>query len=368
MKVLFQSRKTLFSAPGGDTIQLVKTKEFLERQGIIVDISIDLQPDVKGYDIVHVFNLMRGQETLTQILNAKKCNKPVALSTIYGLYTEYDRKARGGMLSRLFRILNPYQIEYVKVAGRALIGGELHAGSLKVLFGGYYNTLKKIVKNTDCFLPNSESEMQRVISDFSLVKPLYNVVPNAVDTGVFNPDSTIIDPDMLKYKDCILSVARIEGRKCQLELVKALKNTSYQLVLVGKVGKHNQDYYDLVKAEAADNVTFLNQIDHEKLPQLYKLAKVHALVSWMETPGLSSLEAGVMGTNIVATRYGDTYDYYKDYAYYCEPDNIESIKTAIDAAFNAPFDPGLRQMILENYSWNKTAEVTLDAYKKIITA
>jgi glycosyltransferase involved in cell wall biosynthesis len=367
MKILFQSRKTLFSASGGDTVQLLKTKEYLENLGIQVDISIELRPDVSKYDIVHVFNLMRGQETLVQVLNAKRYNKPVVLSTIYGLYTEYDRRARGGMMSRLFKVLNPYQIEYVKVAGRALVGGELHLGSLQVLIGGYYRTLKNIVKNTDCFLPNSESEMQRVIRDFDLKDPFYRAVPNAVDTKVFNPDTTVVDESMMIYKDCVLSVARIEGRKCQLELVRALKDSPYKLVLVGKAGKHNEHYYNQIKQEAGDNVFFLNQIDHEKLPQLYKIAKVHALVSWMETPGLSTLEAGVMGTNIVATKYGDTYDYFKDYAYYCDPDDIGSIRKAVDAAYNAPFDPGLQQMIRNDYNWHRTAEVTLEAYNKIVS-
>ena len=49
----------------------------------------------------------------------------------------------------------------------------------------------------------------------------------------------------------------------------------------------------------------------------------------METPGLSSLEAAAMGKNIVVTTKGDTYDYFEDYAFYCEPDDIESIKNAL---------------------------------------
>ena len=72
MNVLFQSRKTLFSAPGGDTTQILKTKEYLEKWGINVDISLDLTPDVSKYDIVHVFNLMRPQELYLQVKNAKK--------------------------------------------------------------------------------------------------------------------------------------------------------------------------------------------------------------------------------------------------------------------------------------------------------
>jgi glycosyltransferase involved in cell wall biosynthesis len=87
----------------------------------------------------------------------------------------------------------------------------------------------------------------------------------------------------------------------------------------------------------------------------------------METPGLSSLEAAVMGCNIVATKKGDTYDYFEDYAFYCEPDNVESIKTAIDQAYHAPFNPQLKNKILSSYTWEKTAEETLKAYEKTLT-
>lgn len=75
MKVLFQSRKTLFTAPGGDTTQVLKTREFLEKLGVSVDVSIELQPDVSGYDIIHVFNLMRPQDLYLQVENAKNTGK-----------------------------------------------------------------------------------------------------------------------------------------------------------------------------------------------------------------------------------------------------------------------------------------------------
>ena len=93
MKVLFQSRKTLFTVPGGDTTQILKTKEYLERLGVKVDISLDLEPCLESYDIVHVFNLMRPQELYLQVKNAKKQGKKVALSTIYGPYIEFEKKA-----------------------------------------------------------------------------------------------------------------------------------------------------------------------------------------------------------------------------------------------------------------------------------
>ena len=53
----------------------------------------------------------------------------------------------------------------------------------------------------------------------------------------------------------------------------------------------------------------LGELPHEDLAPYYASCKVHALVSWMETTGLSSLEAEVMGANLVITDKGDTRDY-----------------------------------------------------------
>lgn len=365
MKVLFQSRKTLFSVPGGDTIQILKTKEYLSKLGIQIDISRDLEPDLSGYDLVHVFNLMRPQEAYLQIKNARRHHKKVALSTIYGLYTEYERNARGGIVQRFANTLNPYQIEYLKVVARGIKNNEIHRGTLNILTRGYFRSLREIITMVDVLLPNSQSEMYRIRQDFNLNNPSYSIVPNAVDLQLFDYDKTYISDKVKKYIDCILCVSRIEGRKSQLNLVRALKGLPYHFVLIGKPAPNHIKYYDRVKQEAGDNVTFLDYIPHNELPEYYKAAKVHALVSWMETPGLSSLEAGVMKCNVVATKKGDTVEYFGDYAFYCEPRDINSIREAIINAYNTPFNEKFRQHILQNFTWSKAAAKTLEAYKKI---
>jgi len=73
-----------------------------------------------------------------------------------------------------------------------------------------------------------------------------------------------------------------------------------------------------------------------------------------------------MDCNVVVTHKGDTYDYFEDYAYYCEPDDIQSIKEAIDKAYNNSVNPKLKQKILDNYTWDKTAEATLKGYSMAI--
>jgi len=366
MKVLFQTRTNLYSAPGGDLIQIQKTKEYLEKLGIIVDISLEFEPDLTGYDIVHLFNLMDPQDIYLQCLNAKKQNKKIVLSTIYGLYTEYERKARGGFAQKLANFLTSYQIGYLKNIIRHYHENRFHKGVIKMLFRGYYGLMKDITSNVDVFLPNSISEMNRVASEFRLVNHKFEVVPNSIDKKTFDSSTINSTNKYEKFKGCIICAARIEGRKSTLNLIRAVKNTNYTLVLVGNESKNQKNYVDQVHAEAGENVVFLGSIPHEELKELYQVAKVHALVSWMETPGLSSLEAAVMGCNVVVTRKGDTEEYFEDFAFYCEPDDVSSIKKALDKAYSSPFKEELRNKILTNYTWEKAAESTLRGYNKTL--
>ncbi|MCD7899784.1 MAG: glycosyltransferase [Bacteroides sp.] len=366
MRILFQSRKTLFTAPGGDTTQILKTKEFLEKLGLNIDINLELEPDVSKYDIIHVFNLMRPQELYLQVRNAKKYGKKIALSTIYGPYTEFEKKARGGVLQFLNKFLSITQIEYLKVIARAILNREFSKGTSIYLLNGHKTLQRKIINQIDVFLPNSHSEMRRVENDFNITNKKYFSVPNAVDVKKFSYNSTLIDEENEKYRDCVLCVSRIEGRKNQLNIIKAVKDLPYQFVFIGKAGANFAKYLEECKSLSGNNIHFLGQIDHEKLPQFYKLAKVHILASWMETPGLSSLEAAVMRTNIVVTKKGDTEDYFKDFAYYCEPDDLGSIKEAVVKAYEAPFNIEFFKHIQNHFKWEDTASVTLEAYKSIV--
>ena len=219
---------------------------------------------------------------------------------------------------------------------------------------------------TDMLLPNSNSEIERIKRTFDLKSTNYILVPNAVDISKFDFEKTNVDKEIKKFTDCVLCVARIEGIKSQLNLVKAVRELPMKLILIGKPAPNYLKYYQKIKKEADNNVIILDHISHDKLPQYYKVAKVHALPSWFETTGLSSLEAGVMRCNLVISDKGDTKEYFKDFAYYCDPESVESIREAVIQAYENPINPKLKERIKENFNWEKTAEKTLEAYQKVL--
>ena len=368
--VLFQSRTTLFTVPGGDTVQITRTAQALRDLGCRVDVTIELEPDVGNYDLVHLFNLTRPQELLVQIRNARRQAKKTVLSTIYVDYSDYERNARQSYGRIASRVLPLSTLEYCKTIARAVKNGEFHYGTLRYLARGHRAAQREIIRSIDIFLPNSAHEMQRVSSDFpgALRKP-FVVVPNAVDAALFNTNQTGHPPAAAQCigTGVVLCVARIEGRKNQLNLILAMRYLPWKLLLIGKPAPNHRHYFEKVIKEAGANVQILGEVPHEELPKYYAAAKVHVLASWMETTGLSSLEAGAMGCNLVITDKGDTREYFGDAAFYCKPDSVESIRDAIVRAYSAPANVDLQERIRRDFTWKKAAEKTLEAYETILS-
>jgi glycosyltransferase involved in cell wall biosynthesis len=90
------------------------------------------------------------------------------------------------------------------------------------------------------------------------------------------------------------------------------------------------------------------------------------LPSWFETTGLASLEAGAMGCNLVVGKGGDTREYFKDLAWYCDAADQHTVEMALEHALNQENSPALRELILAEYTWQKAAEKTKEAYQKAL--
>ena len=357
MKVAFISRATLYTTPGGDTKQVDMTAKYLRTLGVDVDVCLTSDViDYDKYDLLHFFNIIRPADILGHV---EKTGTPYVVSTIFLDYGAFEKKARKGLMKWMNVFFSEDAIEYIKAIARWVKNGE-KIGSKKYLRWGHSKSIKYVAANSRILLPNSESEYRRLSKKYN-IEHNYHVIPNGIDDSVADRVSSRND----KYENAILCVARIEGRKNQLNLIRALNNTDYKVFIHGKPSPNNIGYYEQCKQEAADNIHFTTWLTEEELYQMYYSAKVHILPSYFETTGLSSLEAAVMGCNIVVTDKGDTKDYFKEDAWYCEPDDTKSIKEAIDAAYNAPYNKEFKERILRDYTWLRAAEETLAGYKKV---
>lgn len=367
MKILMQIRDNYLTGPGGDTVQLLKTKEFLERLNVNIDISTELEPDLSEYDLVHLFNLTRIQETYVQAQNAVKQHKPIALSTIYWPFNEINEDGFKGLRKIIYRILPSDRIESIKAIYKFLFRKERNKGCLQLIFGSYSKMQRWVIEHADICLPNAEGEMRKLEETFALKNLPYIVVPNAIDSFNVNEADSSQSTKYSKYKGYILCVARISRRKNQILLIDALENTEYKVLFVGKSSPGEMDYYQEFcnRISRTSKMEHIESIPNKELYLLYKECKVSVLPSWFETPGLVSLEAAAMGCNIAITDKGTTRDYFGDKAFYFELSK-DSILNKVQMAFDAPSDIELKQLVRTNYTWEKAAEQTLKAYKILI--
>ncbi|MDB5109056.1 MAG: hypothetical protein JWR67_170 [Mucilaginibacter sp.] len=353
MKVAIIARSTLYAVPGGDTVQAVQTAKQLEIIGITTEIRLSNELIAyEQYDLLHFFNIIRPADIL---YHSRKSRKPYVVSTILCNYSEYDKYHRKG-LSILFSNLSADSIEYLKTIARWLLGKD-HLSSLSYIWKGQRNSIIEILHKSAMILPNSESEYNRVVQTYTgNLKHL--VVPNGVNPKLFKHDPLINKDPYL-----VLCVARIEGLKNQLNLIKALNGTQFKLLIIGAYAPNQAAYYHHCRSIASSNIVFIDHIPQSALVKYYQQAKVHILPSWFETTGLSSIESALMGCNIVITDKGDAKEYFGGDAFYCDPAKPQSIYDAVLKASKAAFNEKLSEKILKHYTWEQAALQTQKAYQ-----
>jgi glycosyltransferase involved in cell wall biosynthesis len=356
MKVLFIARSTLFTSRGGDTVQVVNTAAQLSQEGVETDIRLTHEAiDYARYDLLHFFNVTRPADICYHI---RRSGKPFVVSPILVDYTQYDQYYRKGLSGLVFRLFPPHLHEYAKTIARWIKGTD-SIKTFSYIWKGQQKSIREIVSRASALLPNSAMERAQLSKLYP--SDTNRIVPNGINPGLFTYTRQVP-----KKSGLVLCVARIEGLKNQLNLIKGMNGTAYELVIIGSPAVNQYSYYEACKRSASANVRFIDHLPQEELVRYYQLAKVHVLPSWFETCGLSSLEAAAMGCNIVITEKGYTREYYEDYAFYCDPASPDSIREAVDQAAKAPVPEGLRHKIIHEYTWQIAAKKTAAAYRQVI--
>ncbi|SFF06670.1 Glycosyltransferase involved in cell wall bisynthesis [Chitinophaga sp. CF118] len=358
MRVLYISRATLYSARGGDTIQIENTANELRKLNITVDIKLcnDRHIDYRQYELIHFFNIIRPADIIFHI---DKSRLPFVISPIYMDYAQIPKVYKQFMY-RFLSFFKKNTQEYFKCLARSLKNGE-RIMSWKYIFYGHKRSIAYILKGCACLLPNSFSEYERLKKDFKEAGT-FAVIPNSIDTSIFN------QLESLQREDAVICVARIEPSKNQLNIIRALKEVDIPLTIVGDAAPNHHAYYNECRENAYDKVTFINYQDQETIATLYNKHKTHILASWFETTGLSSLEAAACGCTLVISDKGDTREYFSDNVEYCDPGDLQSIRTAVQYALKAPANNSFTDKIVLQNNWTETAIKTLEAYKKVCYA
>lgn len=377
MKVLMVNSPGAVRFRGGDLVQMRKTAAALKSFGVDVTESLSTKPETAGFDLAHVFNLRTLDSTYPTVTHLKKAGLPVVLSPIYlnpslalwatRMITTFFRAAKTNEeLDRLLTDLKNHTLK-AKLAD----GTVMTADSPNRPRPDYDSLQKAILAQVDYLLPNSVLEMHHLMRTLRVCDRPFTVVPYATDPLVFlDPDPR---PFVHKYgiRDFVLQVGRIEPSKNQLLLAYAMREVDLPLVLIG--GNLQRGYLEWCKKHGPKGMKILPHLSPAELRSAYAAARVHILPSWMETCGMVTMEAALANCNVVCSVAGFEIEFYKDFAYYCDPADVGSIRTTVIQAFknyhkDAPRRLELKQRILSEYTWPKVAETTFKAYRRVLEA
>ncbi|MBM3273704.1 MAG: hypothetical protein FJZ00_01020, partial [Candidatus Sericytochromatia bacterium] len=279
-RVLMVNRPDAYTVPGGDTVQMLRTKEALERRGIECDVSLDVEPDGLGrYDVLHVFNLQNPDIQLKQVLALRKAGLPIALSTIFWDHKEFDwarqviTGAFGSAPADRATLLQALADRDVAVNGQRwntpIRGSE-----------AYVEAQREVVKNVDLLLPNSHTEAKNLAESLDIeVLPhgagkmpalpgaFYRVVPNGIDVATFRDADPTLFVTRYGIQDFVLVAARWDERKNLALLAAALADTGLPLVLAGH--RPFPDYEALVRSLLPAQARILDRLEPDMLASAY---------------------------------------------------------------------------------------------------
>ena len=177
----------------------------------------------------------------------------------------------------------------------------------------------------------------------------------------------------------ILYIGGFSPRKNARGLINAFKNCysslnePYTLLLGGSLKDEGQILYDFVKDNnLSDKIVFCGYLDEDILPILYSGCEAFVYPSFYEGFGLPPLEAMSCKAPVITSNLTSIPEVTCSSSILINPYDENDLENALIKLLN---DKNLKEELSEkgykhslNFTWKKTAEKTLCAYKSIINS
>jgi glycosyltransferase involved in cell wall biosynthesis len=341
--VVLHAPSSAFQAPGGGEWQLIQTGRYLEELGVAVRPFSPWTDRLAEARLLHLFGMSHEGLELARVARARGVR--VVLSPICWFEPAALAALAPSVMGATARL--------AKLALRAVVPR----------LPGWRRELLGLA---DVILPNSRAEARQLVRLFGADARAMHVVPNGV-APEFAESSGALFRSRFGTSDFILFVGRIEPRKNVLRLVEAVHSTRLPLVVIGAPPPGQEPYARECRRAGGDGVTWLGGMDPDEpiLRSAYAAARVFALPSWFETPGLAALEAALAGCAVAITPFGCTREYFGDRVEYAPPDRPSAIRRAILRAWESGPDPRLARDVATHYLWSDVAQHTAEVYDQL---
>ena len=370
MKIAYPMRVDAVSKPGGDLLQI---KHYIASGGsdtIAEDLRFegtvltDPRADLSEFDLIHLTNLDRPVELHHFFRAAERLRLPTVLSSIHHSYVEisdYEKRGRGGLVGKISGSLSFQGMEGLRSSVRSL----RHPALVKITFENLRSGIRhgqcQVLEGVNQVLVLTDKERTDILQDFHPVNVRrFSTLRNGCE--LTKPAQQGSCPRDIPV--CV--VGRIEARKNQIAILKALEALDLKGVFVGNENPNHRAYCDLFKSRIKrSRSSFLGGKSQSEVRDLMLRSAVHVSASWFEVSSLVDLEAYVAGCQIVSSSCGGTREVLEDQANYIDPGSQTSIISGISKALDrAERPPTATPIKMKN--WDEITSSLSRIYKSIL--
>ena len=354
LRVLMQMRPNALSQRGGDTVVMERISEGLRSFGHEVVLDLEDKIDPRAFDLVHLYNFATPEVTEKQAKRAVEANVPFVVTTMYEDWPFF--------FSPMVETFLPLE-KYVHDGQKPNSWNELWSNRERIppaerqdnSYTAFHAEALIGTGNTETAALKRDYPHSKLITDYRCGCEVKN---DKADPTLFRNFSGLTN--------FVLCVGRLEWRKNQLMVLKALEESELPVIFATGGFTYQADYEALCRAfKRKGRTIFLPKIEADLLASAFAASTVHVLPSFFELPGLVNIEAAKYGTNVVVSDYGTIRDYLGDDAIYCQPDSPESILAAINEGWNRPHSDKLQKRV-EQYTWKAATERYLEIYSQVL--
>lgn len=334
MKIYIDSYNNVMQQGGGGVpMRIRKFMHYYTEMGLKANLFNKWEDKLTDCDILHIFKV--NIDSFAQITFAKQLGKKVVVSSVIPQENVF-RIHLSLIINKLFPINNTYSYQH------------------------------RILQMADAIVAQTAKEKAFISRHYKIHSEKIHVIPNGVNEHILEA----YDPAV--PKDILLCVGRFDSNKNQLALVNALKGTNYECHFVGGAAIEEPNYFERCKDEASSNSKiyfhgWMKPTDEEYL-DLYRRAKVVALISHKEIFGNSLIEGGACGANLLATKELPIEEWgFGNHCVKVNSSDVSSIREGLDKAIEMPISSAIHNRVEQLFSWKNIANRHYELYKALLT-
>ncbi len=226
--------------------------------------------------------------------------------------------------------------------------------------------IQHIKKNTATFYGVSQ-EAANWLTEFGVESK--GVVYNAIDSSDFdNYYSRLKDTSdkiIISYSGRLQ--AKFKGVETLLSAFSKLSQEVDHLELI--IAGDGPIYKDMVAQYAQENIKFLGRVPHDKVMEINNKSDIFVLLSKIEGFSTAMLEAALLKNVVITTNVGGARELIpnENFGFVIENDEavlLDTLRSIVqDVDKIRRIQENVSQRVLENYTWDKTAESFVKAFE-----